>query len=368
MSKLVIIGQSPAVVAVIKKIRENAEERDITLISADGERPYDRSLFAKLIARKVKDKDLFCEAEEFYTANKVELILDKEITRLNFNRCKIFLADRAHVDYDDLIIADAPQPRLPEKKGIRKVGVFHLARLDAVRRLIKYLPFTETAVVEAVSLVGIETALALKENGKDVIIVTSEDQVMSGILGEDGARLLFKLLEKRGIRVFTGSAIEDILGDVELKAVRLKSGKVLACEMVVFDDVAPDLRFLAESDLVVSERITVKATMQTNLPHVWAIDTVIEMQEPKMKGNYSLAKAIGRLQGEVAAMNVRSEETIFTWEASDGRASLEAIFSLDEIKGVEAENTSAFVPLPAIEAPLEGTGSIAPTDGARSLG
>ena len=362
MSRLVIIGQSPAVVSAIKKIREEADGWDITLISADGERPYDRSLLAKLIARKVKENELFCETDDFYTANKVDLILDKEITRINFNRRKVFLAERAQVDYDDLIICDAPQPRLPEKKGIRKTGVFHLARLDAVRKLIKYLPFTETAVVEVVSLTGIETALALKEIGKDVIIVASEEVLLSGLLGEGTARLFLKLLEKKGIRIFLGSMIEDILGDVELKAVRLKSGKVLACEMVVFDDVAPDLRFLSEGDLVMTERITVMGTMHTNLHHVYAVDTVIEMQSPRMKGSYSQATSIGQRQGEVAAMNVRGMEAVFTMDASDGRASLEAFFSCDEVKAVEDEINSAFVPPQAIATSLEGAGS-SPVDG-----
>lgn len=330
MQELIIVGQSPAVVAFIRTLREGDQDRAITLISTDGNLPYDRSLFPKLIGQKIREKEIFCQGEDFFAAHKVNLVLDKEITRIGLNRRKVFLADRLQLDYDDLVLCDAPQPRLPEKKGVRRIGVFSLARLDSVRRLLKYLPFTETAVVEASSLLGVETALALKGTGKEVLVLLPGEKPLAGILGDEEARLLLCLLERRGIRVLSGSQIEDILGETELKAVRLDSGKVLACEMVILDDAAPDLRFLSSGELLLDTRIMVQGTLQTNIPRVYALDAMGVMESPRIPGGYSLPTPIGVSQAEVAARNILGKEVLLSPEMIPSLEPWEDLFSPDE--------------------------------------
>lgn len=345
MPKLVVMGQSPAVISIIETLRQTAQDWEITFISTDGQLPYDRGVFAKLIAHKGKEKDVLCKPEEFFKTHNVQLILDKEISRINFNRRKIFLAERSQIDYDVLIMADAPQPRLPERKGIRKIGVFHLARLDMVRRLIKHLVFTETAVVEAVTLSGVAAALAIKEAGRDVVVVMPEEKPFACVLGEDLSAVCLKLLEQKGIRVFAGNTVEDILGEGEAKAVRLKSGKILASEMVVFEDVAPDFRFLTEGDLVMTERITVTSAMRTSVANVYAVDTVMEMESPRIKGHYGLDTAIARRQGEAAAQDLLGQPAVFALEPVSSRACLEALFSSEDIHAVEEEMKAAAAPV-----------------------
>ncbi|MBF0593477.1 MAG: FAD-dependent oxidoreductase [Candidatus Omnitrophica bacterium] len=329
MSKLVIIGQSPAAYSAIKTLRASGAAWDITLIPTDGHLPYDRDLLPGLIARSVKDKDVFCAPEDFYKDNNIEIIRDKELSRINFNRHKVYLADRLQVDYDVLLITDAPQVRFPEIKGLRRQGVFHITRLDSARRIGKHLIFVETAVVVPHSLRGILTALALKAAGKEVVLVFAQDKPFPEDV--EASATLLKLMDKSALRVILNNPIEDILGEGEAQAVRLKSGKVMACEMVIVEEVVPDLRFLADSGLLMQERICVHTTMKTNMADVYAVDAVMELVEPKVIGSYDGDTANALSQGECAASAVLGREEHFQYKAPNLMKGFESVFPIEAL-------------------------------------
>ncbi|MBF0387664.1 MAG: FAD-dependent oxidoreductase [Candidatus Omnitrophica bacterium] len=302
MPKLVIIGQSPAAYSALRTICTSADW-SVALIATDTCLPYDRALFPGLITRQSKEKDVFFANEGFYKEHKVELILDKELSRINFSRRKIYLAERLQVEYDALLLTDTPQLRLPEIKGIRRPGVFDIARLDSLHRLLKHLIFIETAVVVPTTRRGLDIALALKAAGKEVVLVASGDLELSrALFAEFGG-----LIAEHGLRVVDDNTVEDILGEGDVKAVRFKTGKVMACETVIFEEALPDLRFLAGTDLLIRERICVHVNMLTNIPDVYAADAVMELPVPSgegmlpLVGTYSLDTGTSLRQGECAA-------------------------------------------------------------------
>ena len=269
------------------------------------------------------------------------MVLNKEISRINFGRRKIFLADKMQVEYDLLVLGDAPQPRLPDRKGIRKPGVFTLARIEAMRSLIRYLPFTETAVIELGGWTGLKTALALKEAGKDVVVVSVKATLLPGVLPQDLSALLVVLLEKRGVRTILNNRVEDVLGEGECKAVRFTSGKILAAEMFVVEDVRPDLRFLEGADLVMSEGIVVTGTMQTSVPSAYAVDVMFQLQDPSLVGSYALPTSIGAAQAAVVASSIKGVPATFHLEPDDPRKQLEALFSAEELSLAEGNRPPA---------------------------
>jgi len=308
--KFVIIGQSPAAYSAIKTMRDGAADWDIALISTDGQLPYSCELFPELINRAIKEKDVFCAAGSFYKENGIEVVLDKEISRINFNRRKVYLSEKAQLDYDALLITDVPQVRLPEVKGSRRQGVFHTARLDSVRRIIKQLTFVETVVVVPSTLYGMQIARALKEAGKEVVVVSAERGFLPFEFMDATEEVLSKGIEAGGLRLIVNT-LEDVLGEGEVQAVRFKSGKVMACEMVIFEDVQPDLRFLAEGDLVIRKRVCVHSTMRSNIDNVYAADVLMELSAPEFIGSYSMNRELSMRQGECAVSSILGAEEHF---------------------------------------------------------
>jgi NAD(P)H-nitrite reductase large subunit len=339
MKNVVIMGQSPAAYTAVKALLDRDPSVAITLISCDGQLPYDRMLLAGLIDRSVKEKDIFCAGEDFYKAARVQIITGKEVSRVNFNRKRIFMADKIHVDFEGLIITDGSELRLPAFKGVRRQGVFSLARLGSVKDLVRYLTFTETVVVEPLGFSGIKAALALKAVGKDVIVVVRDEALLARILPVERAQALSRALEKRGIRLVSGG-LDDIIGETEVKAVRLKSGKVVACDMVVIEDVAPDLRFLSDTELVAGDRIPVAGPFRTNIPGVHAIDAVCQDDALKFTGAYGLNTEIGSVQAHVAVAGLWGDDATVTEADLLPRDILETFFHPEELVPVVSEVTS----------------------------
>jgi NAD(P)H-nitrite reductase large subunit len=333
MDKFVLIGQSAAVISAIKSLREAKPEASITLITCEAHLPYDRDLLPGLIAREIKEKDILIATDDVLKSLKVDVISGREITRVNPQRRRVFLEDRQQVEYDALIVADAPHVKFPSLKGVKRNGVFHVARLETVKSLIRFLPFAETIVVEPSGWAGVHTALSLKALGKDVIVAFAEDRILANILDAETSLQLQKLLELRGIRVLSANPVEDIIGDTELKAVRFKSGKVIAADMVVLGRVEPDLKFLAEGDLIVAERVPVSSAMRSSVTSIFAVDAACQMEDPKFIGDYSLSRAAIERQGQVAARVAAGEGAAYEAVADDIVGTMNRMFSVEEVHG-----------------------------------
>ncbi len=350
MKNIALVGQSPAVYTALKALLERDPSLGLTLISGDGQLPYDRMLLPGLIDRSVKEKDIFCAGEDFYKAAQIQLVMDKAISRVNFTRSRIFCIERlqdpkavaakAHVDFDTLIVADAPEVRLPPMKGVRRQGVFHMATLAAVKDLIRYLPFTETVIVEPLGFAGVRAALALKAVGKDVIIASRHESLLSDILPLARSKALVGALEKRGVRVMvSGGAIEDILGETEVKAVRFKAGKVVACDMVILEDVAPDMRFLNDTGINVVDRIVTSSAGLTNIPGVYAVEAIAQVNDLKFTGGYWINTGVGVLQARIAVGSLFGDERVVTGDDLSLPDVLETFFHPQELVPPTSEVT-----------------------------
>lgn len=307
MEKIVFIGQSTAFLPAINTIFASKKDVEITIISCDGHLPYDQTLLTKLISKQVKEKDIFPADESYYQKLNIKLVIGKSVSRINFTRKRIFLEDKQSIDFDCLVFSDTPQIRMPEYKGIRREGVFHLSRLETVKSLVRFLPFVETVVVECMDFPTLQTAVILKELGKDVNIVFASERILPQMYSDEQSLETLKRLEERGINVFLQQNVEAVLGETEVKAVRFTSGKIIASDMIVLSHIQPDFRFLGETDLVLNEeRMLVDAFFRTNLLNVYAIDQVFQLTEPFLRGSYTLSKQMRHMLGVRVAQSICS--------------------------------------------------------------
>ena len=179
----------------------------------------------------------------------------------------------------------------------------------------------------------------MKAVGKDVIVAVREDALWTKIMAPQRAQALSRALEKRGIRLVSGG-MDDIIGETEVKAVRLKSGKVVACDMAVIEDAAPDLRFLNDTELVLDERIPVTRTFRTNIPEVYAIDAACQNNDLKFTGAYGLNTEIGSLQAPVAVAGLWGDDKTLAEADLVPRDILGTLFHPEELAPVVSEVTS----------------------------
>lgn len=275
MKKIVVLGNSIAAIRALEEIRATDQESEITVLSYETHFAYGRHRLADLLQKEAPEEKVFYKPNDFYKNNKINVIFDKKIARVDFKKSRVITEEKEQFSYDVLIIADGAD-KFPEIKGVSKAGVFSLKRLSGIKNLLTILPVIDTVVIEGNSIAALKTAVGLRKRGKEVILVIQNEYLLSSLIDRDPAEILAKHLQDNGVRIIKENSISEILGDNDVKAVRLKSGKVLAAQAVLFDEVSLDLKLFADSLLKIDSGIPVDAGLRTNLENVFALDRMVK--------------------------------------------------------------------------------------------
>ncbi|MBF0489662.1 MAG: FAD-dependent oxidoreductase [Candidatus Omnitrophica bacterium] len=246
MSKILIVGNSLAVTKAIENIRQNDQKSEIVLFCTESVLPYDRFTLPSLVAGLIKESKTHPLPEDFFKENRVEVIANEKLLRISLKRKYLTTEKKTQIDYDQLMIADLGTLTPLSIKGHQKKGVFDCALLSSVKELIKYLPFADTVFVSVTNFQGFNMACALHAQGKEVVIVTTDPFLLSNVFDEETSTLLKQIIESKGIRVMANNSIDEILGDSEVKAVRLQSAKVAAAQIVIVDGLPLDWQLVEQ--------------------------------------------------------------------------------------------------------------------------
>lgn len=274
MKRIVILGSSPAGVAIIEEVRANDPASEITLIALDGHYPYQRDAFASFIAGDITSDSVFCQAKNFYEKNNVNVILDKKISRVNVKRKIIFTDDKSRIEYDVLIMTDTPENKFPDIKGINRTGVYGYKKLKDIDQILNVIPLIDTVAIRSDSFTGLQAAVALVKRGKEVIFVSSQKSFISAHFQDDVARWLVSRFADINLRIIRDNDIDEILGDKDVKAVRIKDGKVLSAQVVIFVESNEDLKLFRDSGLQMGEKVEVNGQFRTSIDSIYAVDQV----------------------------------------------------------------------------------------------
>lgn len=308
MKNIVFIGNSAANIKAIEEIRKTDATSSITLVSSDAFYPYDRNALFGYLAKEIKEKQVLCHPDAFYKQNNIRVIVDQPVARFNFKRNQVVLENKEQLEYDILVLADIASPRLPEIKGNHKAGVYNAARLASVKSIAEQLPFVETVVVQVSSVLGFQTLCALGGHGKELVAVSSSASLLPEVLDEESASILKQLLEQNGVRLMLDNSIEEILGDSDLKAVRLKSGKVLSTEMVILDGLSLDTRPIKESGLEFLSDPGRTSFFQSNFKNVYLVDAFLHTFKDSGAGDYTASREQLQAQGLALAQEILGQE------------------------------------------------------------
>ncbi len=255
MSNIVIVGNALPAVHTANALRQKGHSGDIKIFCPEGVPPYDRQLLAKFLAKKIKESALFTDANALLKEHQIQALTHEGLGRLSLKRRQVVGVNKNQLGYDQLVLTDVGQVKLPTIKGHHKKGVFDALRFASVKEMAGFVPFIDQAIVQVTSFLGLNIACALSGHKKEVLIVTPEPILLNGYLDEESGTLLKQILEANGVRVIIGQNIEEVIGDGEVKAIRLSSGKIMAGQMVVFDRVATDVKLLTEAEIFTDDGI-----------------------------------------------------------------------------------------------------------------
>jgi NAD(P)H-nitrite reductase large subunit len=340
MKKIVVLGSSPAGVKAVEGIRAFDRESEITIVGFDGNYPYDRNLFPGILANETPYKDVFCKAKKFYEENRIHVVLDQKVTRVNLRKNKITFEDKEQRDYDVLIITDTPTIKLPEVKGNTKNGVFHLKRLKGIERMIDTLPLTDTVVIQSDGWTGLQAAVAFLKRKKDVVLITLGPYLLFKMCSAVVGGTIAQALMSKGLRIICENSIAEILGEADAKAIRLQEGKVMASQMIIFEDAREDLRIFADSSLEINRGICINKHLRSNLENVFAVENVCESNQYPFAPEDLVSAVVLEEQGRIVAASLKGEDASFAMPLVTRSLSFEDL-SLDILGQPSSESIAA---------------------------
>jgi len=256
--KTLVVGNSLDVFPIIENILKQHEDEQVTLFTTEGVLPYDRFALPSLITSTGKEQGIFKTSEIFLASYHPLVVTAETLARISVKRKVLTTENKTQIEYDRLFLVDTGHLILPHVRGNQRTGVFDCWRLSSIKEMKKHLPFAESMTVVVSNVQGLNMACALSQLKKEVTVISHGTGLLPDILDEETGLLLKQILEGKGIRVISENAIEEILGDAEVKAVKLKSGKVLGSDTVIFDEAKADIRMLSEPTLTEDDQICIE--------------------------------------------------------------------------------------------------------------
>ena len=323
MKQFIIIGNSAAGIAAIEAIRQRDKESKLTVISDEDYSSYCRCLISYYLSGEVKEEKILYRPESFYKEHNITLLLNKKVARVDPKKNRIVCEDKAQLEYDALLIATGAAPKFPEIPGIKKRGVFGLRTIKDAKEIAALLPVTHAVSVLGGGLVGLKAAYALKKRNIEVKVIVKSKQVLSQMLDPLAAGIVSGRLEKNGIEVIFGQDAAEIIGNGDLKAIKLDSGKAIGCSLVVVGKgVQPNMDLVKEAGIKTDEGIIADSHLQTNIANIYVAGDVCESFDLAL-GSHSVNALwpVAVEQGRVAGANMAGAGIIY--DGSFGMNSLE---------------------------------------------
>jgi len=303
MKNYLIIGNSAAGIAAIEAIRQRDKESKIIVISNEDYPGYCRCLISYYLAGQIKEDKLLYRKENFYQENKIELLLNKKVSRVDPKKNRVVCEDKSQISYDQLLIATGASPKFPETPGVKKKGVFGLRTIKDVKEIDGLLPVTRAATILGGGLVGLKAAYALKKRGIDVKVVIKSEQILSQMLDFEAASFVQKRLEENGIEVVLGEDVKEIIGEGDIRAVMLEAGRAFESSLIIVGKgVSPNIDLVKETQIKVNQGIIVNQFLQTNVENIYASGDVAQAFDlttgkQAVHALWPIAVAQGRIAG-----------------------------------------------------------------------
>ncbi len=260
---VVILGASVSGHNIARRIREEDRDCRITLITDEDYPAYDHLKLVDFISGITHEDGIFLCSEEWYVNNNISFIKNKRAGAINTSKKQLYFKDKGSINYDILVISSGRSPVVPEIPGARKRGVFRLYTLDDAKSFLKHY-IASTVCVVGSDVLALKMSQVICEKYKTEVKLLSESVFDPSLIHPD-------------IEVINDAAAE-ILGEGEVQAIKLKSGKVFGvCAVLFMGEYKSNIDFLKGSDIKVdNDFVLVDGWMCTSNKDIFACGSVVK--------------------------------------------------------------------------------------------
>ncbi|HEY2962122.1 MAG TPA: FAD-dependent oxidoreductase [Pyrinomonadaceae bacterium] len=232
--QFVILGAGAAGYAAAQTLREEGFRGDIVMITRENRAPYDRPNLSKdYLHGHAEPEWMPLRSDEFLSEHRINLIRNREVTRVDARGKTITFDGGETMDYDALLVATGGAPVHLNIPGSELKNVCVLRSFADADSIIETATHSRRAVIVGASFIAMEAAYSLRERGLEVTVVAPSQEPFAATLGVEVGALFRRLHESHGVRFKLGSIVYHFEGSHNIEAVVLDSGERIETDMVV---------------------------------------------------------------------------------------------------------------------------------------
>lgn len=308
INKVIIIGGGVAAINAIKAIRELDSQVEINVFQNEKTYPYYRVKLTKNLFDNLTEDKILLQKKEWYGLNNINLYIGEEVVNIDIYNHEIALESGSRFSYDKLLIANGSSNFIPPIDGIEKENVYTIRELRNIQDIKDNIEDKQDILIIGGGIQGLETAWALKQHGKAVIIAEVLERLMPRQIDRRASEILSKVIESYNIELLLNTQIEEVTGKHKVEGVTIKNGDSIDCDMIIYSvGIRSNIKLLENTPIKTNLGVIVNNKMQTNMENVYAAGDVAEL-DGKIGGLWGVALE----QGKTAGYNIAGGEAVYT--------------------------------------------------------
>jgi len=309
----VILGAGAAGYAAAQTLREDGFRGRVVVITREDRAPYDRPNLSKdYMQGHAEPAWMPLRPEEFYREHDIELLCEREVTRVDAAAKTITFYSGDTFSYDALLVATGGAPRRLNIPGSDLRNVCLLRGFSDADSIIETADRSKRCVVVGSSFIGMEAAASLRARGLDVTVVAPSREPFESVLGPEVGALFRRAHEAQGVKFKLGAVVYRFEGASDIEAVTLEGGERVETDMVVAGvGVYPATGFLEGVSLLEDGSVAVDAQMRA-AEGLYAAGDIASFPDPRTGARARIEHwRVAQQQGRVAAHNMAGRPATF---------------------------------------------------------
>ena len=286
--KVVIIGGVAAGATTAARLRRLNKDVEIIMFEKGNYVSYANCGLPYYVSGEIREKSdlLLMTPELFKQRFQVDVRVGSEVKAIDPNNQTVavynHITEKTYQEsYDQLVIATGSAPiRLPIP-GIDHPDIQQLWTIEdfvKIRQMVE-LKNIQTACIIGGGFVGIETAENLRELNVDVDVVEKGAQILNN-LDFEMVQPIHKYLNKKGVHLYLNTelmAFEDDHSKIQVTTDAFTKSYDL---VILSVGVKPQSELAKQAGIACNQRggIIVDEHLMTNIPHIYAVGDVIEVE------------------------------------------------------------------------------------------
>ncbi len=268
MRTVIVGGGIAGVYTAYYLIKHGYSPGDITIVAAEWP-PYTKHRLAEVLSGRTSIDHVYIGVSKALAVSGVSIIRGAA-SRIDVSGKRVLLRGGGEVAYDSLVIATGGKPFIPPIKGAGLENTMTFYDIGDLRRLMGIRGPLRIAVIGG-GLVGLTVASALNRNGARVTVYEMMDNILPGVIDAPLSSKLKRYLEGKGMRIYTGTRVEEIMGVRRAWGVRA-SGRIDPVAAVVFaTGVRPNTSLVRNTGIeLVRGAIRISGTGETSIKNIYA--------------------------------------------------------------------------------------------------